>query len=136
MEKLVLHNIITCNISETSHAYTYIKRKTRDNDKRVDMTFLKVKYQNPAMQDMYIHEEKQILENISYKSERSMKFEIFSGKFHNAVNVLETYGPGIYNEDIVDMMWQKLHSTDLSMFVSSLKVDSRRNRQKYTNILQ
>ena len=39
-----------------------------------------------------------------------MKSEIFSGKFQNAVNILETYGRGMHNEDIVDMMWLKLQS--------------------------
>ena len=74
MEKLVVHNIIKRNISETFHAYTYIKTKIRKNDGRVDMESLKARYQNPDMQDMYINETKQTLENISYKSERAMKF--------------------------------------------------------------
>ena len=36
-----------------------------------------------------------------------MKFEIFSDKFQNAVNVLEMYVRGIRNEEIVDMMLAK-----------------------------
>ena len=88
------------------------------------------------MQDMYINEAKQTLENISYESERAMKFEIFGGKFQNEVNALETYGRGIHNEDIVDMMWLKLHSADFSIFLSSLKFNYRRNKQNYTKILQ
>ena len=53
------------------------------------------------------------MDNISYKSERAMKFEIFSGKFHNTVDILETYGRGMHNKDIVYMMWIKLQSADL-----------------------
>jgi len=136
MDKLAVHNIITRNISETSHAYTYIKPSIRKNDGRTDMVALKARYQNPAMQDMYINEAKKTIETIAYKNERAMKFEIFSGKLQNAVNVLETYGRGMHNEDIVDMLWTKLQSADLAMFVSSLKVDYRRNRQDYTEILQ
>ena len=49
MDKLVVHNIITHNISETSHAYTYIKPKIRKNDGRVDMEALKAMYHNSAM---------------------------------------------------------------------------------------
>ena len=47
MNKLVVHNIIMHNISETLHAYTYIKPKTRKNDRRVYMEALKSRYQNP-----------------------------------------------------------------------------------------
>ena len=65
-----------------------------------------------------------------------MKFEIFSGKFQNAVNILEMYGRGMHNEDIIYKMWIKVQSVELSIFVSSLKVYHRRNIQNYTNILQ
>ena len=96
-----------------SQSYTYIKPNIRKNDGRVNTEPLKYRYYNPDIQDMYINESKQTLDNISYKSERAMKFEIFSGKFQNAVNVLETYGHGMHNEDIVYMMWIKLQSADL-----------------------
>ena len=49
MYKLVVHNIITRNISETLHAYTYITPKIRKNDGRVDMEALKAMYHNSAM---------------------------------------------------------------------------------------
>ena len=65
-----------------------------------------------------------------------MKFEVFSGKFQNAINVLSMYGRAMHNEDIVDLLWPKIQSADLAMFLSSLKVDYRRNRQVYTDILQ
>ena len=65
-----------------------------------------------------------------------MKFEIFGGKFQNVVNVLETYDRRMHNEDIVYMMQLNLQKADLSMFVSSLKVEYRRNRQNYTKIIQ
>ena len=136
MDKLVVHNIITRNISETPHTYNYIKPRIRKNDRCVKMESLQTRYHNPAMQDMYINEVKQTWENISYKSERAMKFEILSGKFHNAVNILETYGRQIHNEDIVEMIWLKLQSTELSMFVSSLKIDYRQIIQNYSNIFQ
>ena len=136
MDKLVVHNIIPRNISEMLHAYTYIKPSIRNKDKRINMEDLKYRYQNPDMQDMYINKVKQTLENISYKSKRAIKIGIFSGKFQNAVNVLETYVRRMNNEYIVDMMWLKLHSADLSIFVSSLKVDYIHNIQNYTDILQ
>ena len=49
MEKLEVHNIITRNILETSHAYTYIKPRIRKDNGRVDMEALKDRYQNPDM---------------------------------------------------------------------------------------
>ena len=116
MDKLVVHIIITRNISEMSYAYNYINPKTRKYDRHVDMESLKTRYKNPAMQDMYIIEAKQTLENISYKSKRAMKFEIFSGKLQNSVNVLEMYDQRMHNEDIASMMWLKLQSSDLSIW--------------------
>ena len=136
MDKLVVHNIITRNISETFHAYTYIKPRIINNNGRVDMEALEVRHQNIDMQDMYINEAKQTLENISYKSERATKFEIFSGKSQNAVNVLEMYVRRMHNEYIMDIMWIKLQSADLSMFVSFLKLDYIRNIHNYTKIIQ
>ena len=76
------------------------------------------------------------MENISYKSDRAMKFEIFGDKFQNAVNVLEYYGYGMHNEDIMYMMWIKLQIADLSMFMLSLKIDYIHNVENYTKILQ
>ena len=43
-EKLVVHNIITRNISETSQSYTNIKRNIRENDGRVNTETLKSRY--------------------------------------------------------------------------------------------
>ena len=40
LDALAVHNIITHNISETSHAYTYIKPKTKKNNGRIDIEAL------------------------------------------------------------------------------------------------
>ena len=85
---------------------------------------------------MYINEAKKTLETLYYMNERAMKFEIFNRKFKNAVNVLDCYGRTMHNEDAVDRLWTKLNNAELEMFVSSIKVDYRRNRQKYTNTFQ
>ena len=42
----------------------------------------------------------------------------------------------MHNKDAVDLLWEKLNNAELAMFVYSIKVDYRRNHQKYTNILQ
>ena len=55
MENLAVHNIITRIISETSQAYTYIKLKIKNNDRRFNMEVLKYRFHNTAMQDMYIN---------------------------------------------------------------------------------
>ena len=78
------------------------------------------------MQDMYINEAKKTLETLSYRNKRSMKFHVFNRKFQNAVNVLDSYGRTMHNKDAVE----------LKMFVASIKVDYRSNRQKYTEILR
>ena len=88
------------------------------------------------MQHMYINYARKTLETISYRNERAMKFEVFNNKFQNAVNILDIYGRNTHNEEVVDLLWKKLNNSELAMFVASIKVDYRRNRQKYTNIVQ
>ena len=40
LDALMVHNIITHKISETSHAYTYIKPKIKKNNGRIDIEAL------------------------------------------------------------------------------------------------
>ena len=65
-----------------------------------------------------------------------MKFEVFNIKFQNTVNILDSYSRTMHNKDVVDLLWTNLKNSELAMFVASIKVDYRRNRQKYTKILQ
>ena len=39
-----------------------------------------------------------------------MKFEIFNRKFQNEVNILDSYGRTMHNEDVVDLLWKKLNN--------------------------
>ena len=68
LDVLALHNIITLNITETYHAYTYIKPKIKKNNGWIDIEALQARYHNPAMQDMYINEARKTLETLSYKN--------------------------------------------------------------------
>ena len=88
------------------------------------------------MQDMYINEAKKTLETLSYRNERAMKFDVYNRKFQNSVNILDSYGHTMHNKDVVDLLWKKLNNAKLTMFVASIKVNYRRNCQKYTKILQ
>ena len=65
-----------------------------------------------------------------------MKFEVFNSKFENIFNILDRYGCTMHNEDAVDLLWTKFNNSELAMFVASIKVDYRRNCQKYTKLLQ
>ena len=42
----------------------------------------------------------------------------------------------MHNEDVLDLLWTKLNNAELVIFVASIKVDYRRNSQKYAVILQ
>ena len=42
----------------------------------------------------------------------------------------------MHNKDAVDLLWTKLNNAELAIFVASIKVDYRCNRQKYTEVLQ
>ena len=49
---------------------------------------------------------------------------------------MDGYIRTMQNKDAVDLLWTKLNNAELAMFVASIKVDYRRNCQKYTDILQ
>ena len=85
---------------------------------------------------MYINEAKKISETLFYSNEKAIKFKVFNSKFQNLVNILYSYDFTMHNKDIVYLLWTKLNNTELSIFVASIKVNYRRNRQKYTDILQ
>ena len=73
MNTLAVHRVILRNIAESSDAYTYVKTNIRLDDGRVDIKALRVRYENPAMQDMHINEAKKTLSNIAYHKERLEK---------------------------------------------------------------
>ena len=104
LDALVVHNIITHNILETSHAFTCIKPKIKKNNGRIDIEELRARYNNPAIQEMYINEAKKTLETLSYRNERSMKFEVFNSKFQNAVNILDSYSCTMHTKDVLDLL--------------------------------
>ena len=81
LDTLAVHNIITQNISETSHSYTYIKPNIKKNYDQIDIEALQDRYDNLAMQDIYIKDSKKTLETLSYRNERDMKFEVFIASF-------------------------------------------------------
>ena len=62
---LAVHGVILRNISESSELYTYVKTNIRPDYGRVDITVLRVRYENAAMQDMHINGAKKTLVNIA-----------------------------------------------------------------------
>ena len=64
----MVHNIITRKISETSHAYLYIKPKINKKNVRIDIESLQARYHNSEMQDIYINKAKKTLETLSYNN--------------------------------------------------------------------
>ena len=101
LDALAVHKIITRNILETSHAYTYIKLKIKKNNGRIDIKALRSRYHNPEMQYIYINEAKKTLDTPSYRNGRAMKSEVFNSKFHHSVHILDSYGRTIHNKDVV-----------------------------------
>ena len=136
LDTLAVHNIITRNISETSHSYTYIKPEIKKTNGQIDIEALKSRYFNPEMQERYIHKAEKTLEILSNKNERTMKSDVFNRKFQNTINILNRDGHTIHNKEFIDLFWKKLNNTELEMFVDSIKVDYHRNHQKYINILR
>ena len=106
LDTLAVHNIITRNISENSHAYTYIKPKINSNNGQINIESLRVKYHNPSMKDMYISKAKKMLDALSYRNEWAMKFEVLNSKFQNTVKFLGSYDHTMHSKDVVDLLWK------------------------------
>lgn len=135
-DALTVHNIITRNISEASDAYTYIKPRIKKNNGRLDIIALKERYENKAMHETCINEAKKVLQTITYRNERAMKFEKFVANFQKAIDDLERYGRGMHDADIVDMIWPKMCNPELASYVVSLKVHHQHQRRGFREILQ
>ena len=131
-----VHKIILQNVNEDSDAYTYIKTLLRHRNGRRDIQALRDRYQSDATKQAIINGAKSTLETLRYKSERSFSFERFSSKLQKAYDELEEHGREVHNGDIVDSLWDRIQTTDLLSYVTSLKVDYQRNPRSYKLILQ
>ena len=72
-----MHNIILCNISDASDAFTYVKPYTKKDDVRNEIKALCSRYENVAMQEKYVREAKSKIETIQYRNKRAIKFDFF-----------------------------------------------------------
>ena len=136
LDALAVHGVILRKIASSSDAYTYVKTNIRRYYGRVNITALRARYENSAMQDMYINEAKKTLANIAYRNERAMTFEKFVDTFQKEIDDLEMYGHGMHNGDIVDLLWIKMGNPDLAPYVVSVKVHYQLFRRRYKEILQ
>ena len=116
-----VHGAILRNISESSDAYTYVKKKIRRDDGRVYTTALRARYENAKIQDMHSNKANKTLANIAYRNERAMTFEKFLATFQKTIDDLDMYGRGMYNSDIVDLLWTKMGNPELAPYVVSIK---------------
>ena len=131
-----VHQLILSNVVEDSDAYTYIKRLLRYRNGRRDMIALRNRYNNDATRQAIINSAKATLENLRYKNERSFTFEKFSSKLQKAYDELADNGREVNNGDIVDSLWARIQSSDIQMYLSSLKVDYQKDPRSYKLILQ
>ena len=98
----LVHQIILCNVSEESNAYTYIKPLLRYCDGRRDIIALKERHSSDASKQATINAAKQVLETLRYTNERSFAFEKFSSKLQKAYDELNDCGREVNNRDIID----------------------------------
>ena len=99
---------------------------------------LRERYSSDASKQGIINSAKKVLNTLCYKNERSFSFEKFSSKLQKAYDELEDNGHPVCNEDIIDKLWGQIQtpSPELRSFVSSLKVEVKRNPRNYKLILQ
>ena len=100
-DKLTIHNIILCNISDRSDAFTYVKPYLKKDDGRLDIQAQRGRYENAAIQEQYINEAKRTLETLTCRNEQALKFEKFVAKFVKAVDELIKRNRGLHNADVI-----------------------------------
>ena len=77
-DNLTVQNIILRNIADASDAFTYVKPYIKKDDGRTDIKALRSRYENVAMQEQYVSEDKRTIETIQYRNERAMTLKSFS----------------------------------------------------------
>ena len=130
-EKLTVHNIILRNIVDGSDSFTNVKPYLKKDDRILDIQAIMVRYSNAAMQEQYINKARRNLETLTYRNEQTLKFEKFVDKFVKAVDELDKRNRGLYNDDVVDMIWKKVTNPDLKQYVVALKVQFQHEPWNY-----
>ena len=83
---------------------------------------MRSRYENVAMKEKYLSETKPTIETIHYRNEITMTFEKFVNKLVKTINELEKLGRGIHNPNIVEIIWQRVGNSELSHYLTVLKV--------------
>ena len=65
-----------------------------------------------------------------------MTFEKFVSKLVKAVDEPEKRGRGMYNADIVEIIWQRVSNAELSRYPTTLKVQFQHQPHNYREALQ
>ena len=104
-DNLMVHNIILRKISDISETFTYVKTYIKKYNCRTDIKALRSRDENVVMQEKYVSRAKNTIENIKYRKERAMTFKKFVSKLVKAVDELEKLYRGMYNYDIVKIIW-------------------------------
>ena len=65
-----------------------------------------------------------------------MKFEKFVRKLVKAIDEVEKRRRGIHNADIVEIIWQRFSNTELSQYLTDVKVQFQHQNHNYREILQ
>ena len=135
-DNLTVQNTILRNIADASDAFTYMKPYIKKDYGRTDIKALRSRYENVAIQDQYMNEAKCTIENTQYRNERAMTFEKFVSKLVKVVDELEKQGRGMHNADIVDIIWKRVRNSELSQYLTALKVQFQHQTRNYREVLQ
>ena len=83
-----------------------------------------------------INAAKQILESLRFKNEHSFTLDKFSSNLRKACDELSDCGREVTNGHIVDSLWDRIKSKEITVNISALKVDYQRNPRDCKLILQ
>ena len=97
---------------------------------------MRSRYENVSMQEQYVSEAKHTIETLQYRNKRAMKFEKFVRKLVQPVNELGKLGRGMHNADVVVIIWQRFSNSELSHYLTSLKVQFQHQPRNYREVQQ
>ena len=135
-DRKTVHLFLMNNISEDSDAHAYIQSLIPRNNGRSDWKALEERYENEAMTQARINEANQVWDQLVYKNERAMSFEIFSKKLVKALQHFERAGRPKHDGDVIDWIWKHIQSSDVAQLVSALKAGQSINIRSAKEILQ
>ena len=131
-----MHNITLHNIPYASYAFNYVNPYIKKDDGTSYIKALRSRYEKVAMQAQYVSEAYLKVEITQYINQGAMTFKKVFIKLIKYVDELEKRDRGVNNADIVEIIWKRVINSELSQYLTDLKVYFQHQPRNYREVLQ